>query len=240
MKKNSVWKTVLYGVLLAAADVLICKAAGFHLAGGSIFSMIGGWLTTLIFAGIFLLICIKTGSRQAKPEESPALVNQHLLRETKKTVRKADPKVFKKEMRELDSQCERMEKKSEQLDQALKSYFGSSRISYAKFASTINGGIDVFDENVARILSRIRIFDAEGYENLYKKHQEYTDAIKPYQASFKAVGQDLETNEEILKRFDQLLLEVNRLSDPHADLDQLPAMQELSTLVDQTKLYRQK
>lgn len=239
MKKNSVWKTALCGVLLVLADVLICKTAGFHLAGGSLFSMVGGWLTTLICAGLFFMICARTGQDHSSKEEQITLIDEQGLKATLKKVRKQNPKVFKKEMRELDNQCLRMEKKCQQLDTALKNYFGSSRISYAKFAATVNGGIEVFDENVSRILSRIQIFDEDGYENVFKMHQEYTDAILPYQATFDAIHQDLKTNEQILERFDRLLLEVNKLSDPQTDLDQLPAMQELSALIDQTKLYRQ-
>lgn len=195
----------------------------------------------LLGIGIFLLVKRPKDKRQNsnKEMEMAGLLDEEQLRKTLKAVKKADPKVFKKEMRELDNQCVRMEKKSEQLDVALKSYFQGSRISYAKFAETINRCLYLFDENVTQILNRIAIFDADGYEHLFKTHQEYTDAIKPYQASFDAIAADLKKNEEILIRFDRLLQEVNNLSNPQGDLDDLPAMQELSQLTEQTKLYRQ-
>ncbi len=197
----------------------------------------------LILLAIGIVLLFK-GPKEKKPgvakdQEMAGLLDEEQLKKTVKAVKKANPKVFKKEMRELDNQCVRMEKKSEQLDVALKSYFQGSRISYAKFAETINRCLYLFDENVTQILNRIAIFDADGYEHLFKTHQEYTDAIKPYQASFDAIAADLKKNEEILTRFDRLLQEVNNLSNPQGDLDDLPAMQELSQLTEQTKLYRQ-
>ncbi len=233
-------------------STLLIMLAGLGLAGGfltgqgvkhGIFS--GGALSfwsglVLLGIGIGLFIRYFVQDKQkAKTPEMAGLLDEEQLNKTLKAVKKANPKVFKKEMRELDNQCLRMEKKSEQLDRALKSYFDGSRISYAKFAGTINRCLNLFDENVTRILNRIAIFDEDGYEHLFKTHQEYTDAILPYQETFDAIAADLKNNEEILSRFDRLLQEVNNLSNPNADLEALPAMQELGELIDQTKLYRQ-
>ncbi|MBF0578301.1 hypothetical protein IM774_00530 [Erysipelotrichaceae bacterium RD49] len=239
MKKKS-FSTLLAGAaaLALAGGFLVGRGVKHGLFSNGVLSFWGG----VVLLGIGLWLLIRSFAQKQKITKAPemaGLLDEEQLNQTLKAVKKANPKVFKKEMRELDNQCLRMEKKSEQLDQALKSYFDGSRISYAKFAGTINRCLNLFDENVTQILNRIAIFDEDGYEHLFKTHQEYTDAIEPYQETFDAIGADLKNNEEILSRFDRLLQEVNNLSNPNANLEDLPAMQELGELIDQTKLYRQ-
>lgn len=191
----------------------------------------------IILAGI-AFVWLKKRQANSLHQQSLSLINKEAVEQLSKRVNKTNPKSFKKQMRELENQCDRMSAKMDQLDQAINDYFGDSRISIAKFANSINGGIAVFEQNVERILSRINIFDQDGYEHLFKTHQEYSDQIQPYQASFDAVDEDLKLNQEILARFDKLLMEVHKLSDPKVELSDLSAMQELDTLIDQTKLYR--
>ena len=192
----------------------------------------------IIFVGIGFVWFKKHQQNEQQKQKSISLINTEAIEQITKKVKKTNPKSFKKQMRELENQCDRMNAKMNQLDQAINDYFGDSRISIAKFANSINGGIGVFKQNVDRILSRIQIFDQDGYEHLFKTHQEYGEAIEPYQASFEAVDEDLKVNQEILTRFDKLLMEIHKLSDPKLDVLELEAMQELNTLIDQTKLYR--
>ncbi|MDO4664002.1 MAG: hypothetical protein Q4A59_03870 [Erysipelotrichaceae bacterium] len=191
----------------------------------------------IILAGI-AFVSFKKRQANSQQQQSLSLINKEAVEQITKKVKKTNPKAFKKQMRELENQCDRMSAKMDQLDQAINDYFGDSRISIAKFANSINGGIGVFEQNVERILSRINIFDQDGYEHIFKTHQEYSDQILPYQASFDAVDEDLKLNQEILARFDKLLMEVHKLSDPKVELSDLSAVQELDTLIDQTKLYR--
>ena len=192
----------------------------------------------IIFVGIGFVWFKKHQQNEQQKQKSISSINTEAIEQITKKVKKTNPKSFKKQMRELENQCDRMNAKMNQLDQAINDYFGDSRISIAKFANSINGGIGVFKQNVDRILSRIQIFDQDGYEHLFKTHQEYGEAIEPYQASFEAVDEDLKVNQEILTRFDKLLMEIHKLSDPKLDVLELEAMQELNTLIDQTKLYR--
>lgn len=239
MDKQTTGKLIVSGFGLALADFLVCRLLGFHLAGTSLLPVLGGWITTLLFVAVFFWLYRRFEGKGSKPKESGSLIDLEGLERSARAVKKANPKVFKKQMRDLDSQMLRVSKKAEQLDQSLKDYFGGSKISYAKFAGTINGALTVFEDNVSRILSRIAIFDEDGYEALFKKHLEYTDAILPYQKSFEEIDEDLKVNESILQRLDRLLQEVNHLNTPGENLDALPAMQELGELIDQTKLYRQ-
>lgn len=85
----------------------------------------------------------------------------------------------------------------------------------------------------------MEIFDEDGYEQLHRNHEQYTDAIKPYAEQMDAVRKEIAENEEILSRIDRLLAELNKLSGSDASLKTLPEMEELSDLIAQTPLYRQ-
>ncbi|WP_301206736.1 hypothetical protein, partial [uncultured Allobaculum sp.] len=177
-------------------------------------------------------------SRGGKPEETK-LVDRKVIEEAAKKVRKTSPKSMKKEMRDLTTQCERMLQKAELLDKTLNEQFGSSVTTKARFASIINGVYTLYAQNVNDIIHRVEIFDEDGYEQLHRNHEQYTDAIKPYAEQMDAVRKEIAENEEILSRIDRLLAELNKLSGSDASLKTLPEMEELSDLIAQTPLYRQ-
>ena len=233
MKSNS--KILLTGAILIAIVVLIGFFVGWPAAGLAFFGAL------ILFVVALKLFGKSSGySKSIASDSSLSLVNVQSVKNLMKQVKKTNPKCFKKEMRELENQVLRMEKKSTSLDDSLREYFGTSRISYEKFASTLNGAVGVFDDQVKKTLSRINIFDVDGYEQLFKNHLEYTDAIKPYEKTFDEIHDDLKRNEEILKRVEKLQMEVSHLNTASdVSLDTIPAMEELSDLTRQTKLYQQ-
>lgn len=229
------------------------KAARNVLIGGCIASVIAGivlWLTLslstglivagagLVASGLLASFLLKSASRGGKPEETK-LVDRKVIEEAAKKVRKTSPKSMKKEMRDLTTQCERMLQKAELLDKTLNEQFGSSVTTKARFASIINGVYTLYAQNVNDIIHRVEIFDEDGYEQLHRNHEQYTDAIKPYAEQMDAVRKEIAENEEILSRIDRLLAELNTLSGSDASLKTLPEMEELSDLIAQTPLYRQ-
>lgn len=229
------------------------KSARNVLIGGCIASVIAGivlWLTLslstglivagagLVASGLLASFLLKSASRGGKPEETK-LVDRKVIEEAAKKVRKTSPKSMKKEMRDLTTQCERMLQKAELLDKTLNEQFGSSVTTKARFASIINGVYTLYAQNVNDIIHRVEIFDEDGYEQLHRNHEQYTDAIKPYAEQMDAVRKEIAENEEILSRIDRLLAELNKLSGNDASLKTLPEMEELSDLIAQTPLYRQ-
>lgn len=229
------------------------KSARNVLIGGCIASVIAGivlWLTLslstglivagagLVASGLLASFLLKSASRGGKPEETK-LVDRKVIEEAAKKVRKTSPKSMKKEMRDLTTQCERMLQKAELLDKTLNEQFGSSVTTKARFASIINGVYTLYAQNVNDIIHRVEIFDEDGYEQLHRNHEQYTDAIKPYAEQMDAVRKEIAENEEILSRIDRLLAELNKLSGSDASLKTLPEMEELSDLIAQTPLYRQ-
>lgn len=234
-KKNGL---LLYGLADAAIVLCACAIFGFWPWSGGIFARLAFWIFLII--GIICFV-MKSNKTKAVSDDltSPSPVPK-TAREALDLLAHTRFKVFKKQERTLKSQLERMVKKDEQLDQSLKEYFGASKISYEKFASTITGVRNVFLDNTYRIIRRVDLFDEAGYEDLLKKHQEHTDAIKPYQESFDFIDDKLNENEKILNQMDRLLLEVNSLNENQVSVEDLPAMQEMKQLIEQTKLYQQK
>ncbi len=223
------------GAAMILIVVLVGQLAGWNVAGLLFFGLL------MLFVIAVVLIGTKKGrSGKSAADAALSLVDVQSVKELNRQVKKTNPKCFKKEMRELENQVLRMEKKCDSLDQSLSDYFGTSRISYEKFARTVNGAVEVFEENVRKTLSRMNIFDVDGYEQLFKNHLEYTDAIKPYQETFDAIHEDLKRNEEILRRMEKLQMEVNKLNTASMqNLDSIPAIEELSDLTRQTRLYQQ-
>lgn len=240
MTTKDLWKALGLAFELWLFYVISTSIFGLHLDYGNPLQRIGAWIIFGVCLYIFVSTEYKRLYRPKTPQ--PKIYTEKPFKtvtDARKAVDRTVPKAFKKEMRELDTQVNRMNQKKKALNDALKSYFGDSKITYEKFARTVDGVEEVFLENTQRIVARVNIFDEEGYEDIFRKHLEYTSAIAPYNEHFKYVRNRLNENEEILSRMDKLLLEVTSLSDTSQDVDDLPAVQELSELIDQTKLYKQ-
>lgn len=231
---NDDLKWALLACILAIADGLICHVLHWSLFSQSTLCALGAWFITLLLALIFFGLYFH--KKRIPTRDFESLIQP--LNPTLSTIKRTSPKVFQKEIKELYEQGLRLQHKTNQLDTALQDYFGGSRLSYAKFATSINGGIEAFQANVTAILARMDSFDVLGYEELFKRHLEYTSAMDPYQDSFAFIHQTLQNNEAILTRFDRLLVEVQALSNPVSNLENSEALQDLNTLIDQTKRYQ--
>lgn len=143
-------------------------------------------------------------------------------------------------------QLERLKKKKATLLNVLNQRFDASELSYKKFDSVTYEVEKLFYLNVRSILNRLGVFDESEYlsvmsqkstkfsnELLQEKRNVYNDYLSFMKSS-------LDTNEEILLKLDKLLLEISRLdSFEPGDIDNMPCMQEIDSLIKQTKYYKQ-
>lgn len=236
MESKDLWKALELGFELWLFYLISTSILGWSPDSGPFLGRIGAWVIILLCLYVFIRTEYKRlHNPKPKVYKDVELPN---IKEAKKAVDRTVPKAFKKEMRTLDTQISRMNHKKEALDSALKGYFGDSKISYEKFASTVGGVEGVFLDNVQRVINRVNIFDEEGYEDVFNKHLEYTSAIAPYNEHFRYVKGKLDENEEILKKMDRLLLEVSNLNENKRPIEEMPVMQEMSELIDQTRLYK--
>lgn len=230
-KSKQIWRVAGLSVLA----LVLALVLHLRLVSGSLMQNIGGWvLLVLWLIASVLLLQKKSGSEKNVPASGI-----QKIRALKKTVDRTPPKAFKKEMRTLESQVDRLMSRDEALEKSLKNHFGDTSITTGKFLNTVNQVENLFITNSQKILERINLFDQEGYQNIFARHQEYTSAVVPYNEAFAFVDRKLNENEKILQKLDRLALEVTGLHESTTPIDQLPAMQEINELIEQTKLYRQ-
>lgn len=143
-------------------------------------------------------------------------------------------------------QLERLKKKNETLIHVLRQRFDPTELSFRKFASTINEVEKLFYLNVRSILNRLNVFDEAEFNRLMSQTtprftkellQEKTELYHDFLSFMKY---SLGTNEEILLKLDKLLLEISRLdSFAPEDIEKMACMQEIDTLIKQTKYYKE-
>ncbi|GAB1157736.1 hypothetical protein YWY31_37610 [Paenibacillus illinoisensis] len=144
------------------------------------------------------------------------------------------------------SQLSRMKKKKETLLNVLNQRFDPGELSYKKFASVTLEVEKLLYLNIRSVLNRLHVFDEAEYAALMKSKSSkippklVQEKTKVYNDYLSYVKDSLHTNEEILLKLDQLLLEISRLDSFEAgDIEQMPCMQDIDQLIKHTKLYRQ-
>ncbi|RKN86172.1 hypothetical protein D7M11_03950 [Paenibacillus ginsengarvi] len=143
-------------------------------------------------------------------------------------------------------QMERIRKKKETLMDVLNQRFEPGELSYKKFASVIREVEKLFYLNLRSLLNRLHVFDEADFASVmtqktarYSKQllQEKTTMYNDFLSFLKY---SLDNNEEILLKLDKLLLEISRLdSFEPGDIENMPCMQEIDSLIKQTKYYKQ-
>ncbi|AJY73553.1 hypothetical protein VN24_01565 [Paenibacillus beijingensis] len=143
-------------------------------------------------------------------------------------------------------QVDRMNKKTGTLLNVLHQRFDATELTYKKFASVIQEVEKLFYLNMRSILNRLHVFDESEFESGRRQRttpfsqeliQEKTNLHNEFLFFMKS---SLGTNEEILLKLDKLLLEISRLdSFEPGDFENMPCMQEINALINQTKYYKQ-
>lgn len=143
-------------------------------------------------------------------------------------------------------QLDRMKKKKDTMSNVLNQRFEPTELSYKKFASVTIEVEKLFYLNIRSILNRLTIFDEVEFEKTMS-HKSTTLSQKLLQEKINIINEhisfmknSLTSNEEILLKLDKLLLEISRLdSFEFGDIEKMPCMQEIDSLIKQTKYYKQ-
>ncbi|WP_145939484.1 hypothetical protein [Paenibacillus glacialis] len=143
-------------------------------------------------------------------------------------------------------QLDRITKRKDTLLIVLNQRFEPTELSYKKFASVVQEVEKLFYLNVRSILNRLNVFDESEFLRVMSNKstrfsqellQEKTTMYNEYLSFLKS---SLDSNEEILLKLDKLLLEISRLdSFEPGDIENMPCMQEIDSLIKQTKYYKQ-
>lgn len=143
-------------------------------------------------------------------------------------------------------QMERLIRKKDTLMNVLGQRFEVEELSYKKFASVIREVEKLLYLNVRSMINRLRVFDEAEFKSVMsQKSSRFSSEIIQQKANLyheflTFMKYSLDTNEEILLKLDKLLLEISRLDsfDP-AEIENMPCMQEIDSLIKQTKYYKQ-
>jgi len=204
-------------------------------------------LTLLILSGI-LVIYASYRFVFKQPD------NKILLRETEAVEQDAQQalvqyrqhKLFSMEVQHALDQLHRMKQKKLALLDLLSQRFQPSELSYSRFLGVISAVEQLFNNNIKGLISKLRGSELSGLSTVDQRMQrmlsprvtqqkqqlrkEYTDYVLGY----------ISSNEEILIKLDQLMLETTRLgTTDYRELDDMPCMQEIDQLIKQTKYYKQ-
>jgi BMFP domain-containing protein YqiC len=143
-------------------------------------------------------------------------------------------------------QLDRMRKKQETLLNVLIQRFEPNELSYKKFASVAQEVEKLFYLNVRSVLNRLNVFDESEFESVRSpKSSRFSrellqEKTEMYNEHLSFVKNSLGTNEEILLKLDKLQVEISRLdSFEPGDIENMPCMQEIDSLIKQTKYYKQ-
>jgi len=147
-------------------------------------------------------------------------------------------KIFRNELDKGIKQMEKIRKKSELLKVILLQYFTEGEMTYHRFQNVIAGVETVFFRNIKKVINRITIFDAQTYRE-QKKGQDVSADYDICRQHMEYINQSLIQNDLLLRKVDDLILEVSKLDEmKESALEELPAIQEIDQLIEETKYYQ--
>ena len=239
-------KLIALIVGVAAVNIVVLSPGFIGIAiGASAFDTAVG--ITLLLASALALIYGIYSLLQTKP---PAAVP---IREIRTQAEYAEAlsryrrvKALEGDIRIALEQLERMDKRKDALLEVLRQRFDPGELSYRKFASAVEEVEKLFYLNLRSLLNRLNLFDEADFERVMRRKQAMfkqellQEKVRMYQEFLTFVHDSLGTSEEMLLKLDKLLIEISRLDslDP-ADIEHMPCMQEIDSLIRQTKYYKQ-
>ena len=157
-----------------------------------------------------------------------------------------DKRTFEKDIDSILEQIGRFQKKKETIKDILLQKFNSTEMSYSKFNGAISDIENVFYLNIKSIINKINAFDEEDYirnlkDNSQKKFS--IEIIKTkmsiYNEYISFVKNAAEDSEEIILKFDRLLLEISKFNSlEDGEIENMSAMKEIDELINKTKFYK--
>lgn len=235
---------------------LIGFNVGFVAANILLFSNWFLGIKLLSFWGIVLGIIsivtfFKTNNRILNGKKKEDIKKEENALETTEDFRKElmvcmTKREFREEATRAVKQMERLEKKVQMLEEILTQHFSRGSLTYEKFNSTVVGVEKLFFDNLKKMITKIRIFDQDEYNNMARENRNLsTHAVQKRNAIYKEYIDYavliIDKNEQLLIKLDDLTLEISKLADvEEANIEDLMVVQEINDLIDQTKLYKRK
>ncbi|MBQ3301607.1 MAG: hypothetical protein IJH04_05640 [Eggerthellaceae bacterium] len=142
--------------------------------------------------------------------------------------------------------------KTENFKSVLDNKFESSSLSWSKFSVAADSVEDAILRNCALLANRIQVFDYEDYRRterlfkptIYRKDQPPADAtqeqkLRLFNNSLSEMDTILASNERLLLELDKLTSALGTLNDINFNSESDRLVEEIRTLTEETKYYRQ-
>lgn len=146
---------------------------------------------------------------------------------------------------------ENYERKSAAFHAVLDKKFQPNSLSWDKFAIAADMTHDAILRNCASLANRVQVFDRAGYQKKELGHRSSTwrknEVIDPEAAEKQRVLQEgldqmdalIASNDKLLVELDKLTIELSKLTDAESNADGERIVEEIRTLIDETKYYSQ-
>jgi hypothetical protein len=247
MKSSRAMKLVglITGAVLLNIVALSPGLLGIEIGGNSALETASG--ITLLFSSLLVLLYGSYALLLKAPVMIPVKDIQSHVDYITALNHYRNVKVLNKDILFALDQLERMAKKKITLLNILSQRFDEAELSFKKFLTVIHEVENLFYLNIKGILHKLSIFDASELSIIASpqtpaplSNKWLQQKIELYQEYLASVKGYLGANEEILLKLDQLLLETSRLgSTDYNDIEEMPCMKEIDTLIKQTKFYQQ-
>lgn len=156
----------------------------------------------------------------------------------------SEKRTFEDETDHMEKCIEKMMKKTEVLNVILLQYFTEGEMAYQQFQNAIRGASEIFYDNVKKMINRMNLFDEEDYRSALrgtsgKASESAARILEICKEHIDYVHSTIDMNEDILLKLDGLILDISKLDDiDSGTLEELPAIQEINSLIEHTKYYK--
>jgi len=235
---------LLNGAIVIINILLFSKAfLGLDFFGGTTLSVSAAWTAALIS----VIVLIGGNNRILGKKEPPHLLAQkvYTLNDCVAALRKAlhHGDLFDDNIHKNIEQIERFKRKGSTIKNVLLQKFSANEMSFHKFSGVLQDVENVICMNVRSILNKITAFDIEEYGAMQRERLPDDELARQkmviYNDYIDFVSNATMTNETILLKLDQMLLEISRYNSlEDGDVQRLPAMIEMDELIHNVKLYK--
>jgi len=235
---------LLNGAIVSVNILLFSKAFwGLDLFEGTTLSVSVAWASILISLVVFI-----GGNNQILGRTKPPhLLAQKIftLNDCVAALRKAlhQGDIFDVSITKNIEQIERFKRKRGTIKNVLLQKFSAHEMSFLKFNGVLEDIENVICMNVRSILNKMAAIDIVEYEATQRKKLEDDELTRQRKAIYSDyivfVNNATKTNESILLKLDQMLLEISRYNSlEDGDVQRLPAIMEMDELIQNAKLYK--
>lgn len=227
-KKQLIRGGVLNGVIVVV-NVLLLSGGFFNLLGQESIVLKAIGIAVIVMSILFFLYgnyCIFVKDKPIKLYKSEELKTPDDYIDALEEIE--HQKVFRSQINTCIKQVEGMKKKSQLLETVLLQYFTPGEMTYGRFQNVIDETATIFFDHVKRFTNRVAIYDPDFEQSGGISSKEITSYLED----------TLRKNNFLLKKLDDLILEVSKLDDIDVDsFEELPAIHEIDRLIEETKYY---